>query len=422
MRKSAANMAKSSKQFENPFFTSTDIPDAFFCDRQQETEKIINLIRNGSNIVLKAPRRIGKSSLIKHVFGQNAVSRHYNTLYVDIYGTKNASDFHAEFQNTLLHAPFANRARIKKTFETMAKSAYLDLGNYDTVSGKVAFPKVGFIPATLPKVPLQDLFDYLEHTSKPNLIVFDEFQQIQDYPERMAAILRGYIQQMNNARFIFSGSSRHMLTTMFQLSNQPFYKSAVSMDLDILDMETYTDFCTRMFAFGNKTIDAEAVAFAYYLFCGETYLMQEVMKEAYSRTANKDICSKDIVLASIDELMSRKEIDYRDILSRLNNTKERNTLFCIAMEGIADGLTSSSIMKKYRLDNASAVQNALENLGQDKLALIEKIAKGTYILHDRLFELWIASKNGMLEDKYENAEKRFHIQREIVSRITGLED
>ena len=174
------------------------------------------MIRNGSNIVLKAPRRIGKSSLIKHVFGQNAVSRHYNTLYVDIYDTKNASDFHAEFQNTLLHAPFAK--------------------------------------------------------------------------------------------------------------------------------------------------------------------------------------------------------------SRLNNTKERNTLFCIAMEGIADGLTSSSIMKKYKLDNASAVQNALENLGQDKLALIEKIAKGKYVLQDRLFELWIASKNGVLEEKYENAEKRFHIQREIASRITGLKD
>lgn len=413
-------MAKSSTQPENPFFTSIDIPDAFFCDRKDETKTIIDTLRSGSNIVLKSPRRIGKSSLIKHVFGQREVSERYNTLFIDIYGTRNAADFHTEFQNALLRAPFTKGAKIKREFETLVKSAYLELGGYDSLSGKVSFPKLGFSPATLPKIPLADLFSFLEHTKKPNLIVFDEFQQIQDYPERMAAILRGHIQQMNNARFIFSGSSRHMLATMFQLSNQPFYKSAIPMDLGILSLESYVSFCEEMFHYGNKAIDRNAVAFIYYLFSGETYLMQEVMKESYSRISPGAMATKDTVLSSIEVLLARRETDYREILNRLTNQKERNTLYCIAIEGVARGLTSSAMMKKYRLDNASSVQNALENLGQDKLGIIERIAKGTYVVEDRLFELWIASRSGILDAKYEEAESRFLLQRSVTEEEVFL--
>ncbi len=405
---------------ENPFFTVTDIPDSFFCDRKQETAKIINLVRNGSNIVLKAPRRIGKSSLMKHVFLQKEISEGYNTLFVDIFGTKNAEDFHAEFQSSLIAAPFAKSTKIKKTFETLTQGAYLELGSYDPLSGKIGFPKIGFTPATLPKIPLKELFSLLKRTEKPNLVVFDEFQQIQYYPERMAAILRSHVQEMSNTRFIFSGSSRHMLTTMFQLSNQPFYKSAVSMDLDIIPLDTYTAFCQEMFQYGDKSIAPDAVTFAYYIFSGETYLLQEVMKEAYAQTEPGMTAGKDVIYAAVWEMLARKEADYRDILNRLNNQKERNTLYCIALEGIARGLTSSSMMKRYRLDNASAVQNALENLASDKLGLIERIAKGTYVLQDRLFELWLANKTGILEDKYQYARERFLRQREIIDVIPGI--
>ena len=413
-------MEKTDIKPENPFFTSIDIPNEFFCDRLQETQKLIEHIKNGSNIVLKAPRRIGKSSLIKHLFKQNSIFERYNTLFVDIYGTKNATDFHAEFQNQLLSAPFAKRAKIKRVFEAMVKSSYLELGNYDTNTGKVSFPKIGFTPATLPKIPLTDLFDYLEHTEKPCLVVFDEFQQIQEYPERMAAILRGHIQQMSRTRFIFSGSSRHMLATMFQLSNQPFYKSAVPMDLDILSADSYIAFCKDMFNYGDKTVSDEAVSFVYNLFSGETYLMQETMKEAYARTPIASTCEKSTILDSIGELLARKETDYRDIFNRLNNKKERNTLICIAMEGIATGLTSSAIMKKYQLDNASSVQNALDNLGPVKMSLIESIAKGTYVIQDRLFELWIASKTGILEQKFDSAETRFQQQRDLISSFNDV--
>ena len=95
-------MAGNNSRPTNPFYTGIRIPDRYFCDREKETESIIGMIENGNNIVLKAGRRIGKSSLILHVLNQERVLKNYNTLYVDLFGTKNYDDFHLSFQNKML--------------------------------------------------------------------------------------------------------------------------------------------------------------------------------------------------------------------------------------------------------------------------------------------------------------------------------
>lgn len=408
------------KKYVNPFFVSTDIPDEYFCDRDAETAKIIGHIRNGSNIVLKAPRRLGKSSLIKHVFAQKEIVKDYNTLYVDIYATKNALDFQLELQGRLLNAPFAKGTRLKMEFESLLKGAYFKMGGINAVSGQIELPGFGFAPSSVPILSLEAMFDFLSKTKKQNLVVFDEFQQIEAYPERMAATLRSFVQGSNNTRFIFSGSSRHMLATMFQLSNQPFYKSAVSMDLDVIPVDTYTAFCERMFESGKKKIDPEAVEFVYYLFSGETYLMQALMKDVYASLQEGASAGIQEVKDALFALLESRDSDYKDILNRLNNKKERNTLFCIALEGIGKDLTSSYIMNKYALDSASSVQNALNNLGDDKMGLITKLQKGTYVIQDRLFELWLAFRFGRIDQKFESAPERFVEQREIERFIAAV--
>ena len=57
-----------------------------------------------------------------------------------------------------------------------------------------------------------EIFQYLKSADKPCLVAIDEFQTIMDYPEhKVEALLRTYIQECNNAWFVFSGSKRHMM-------------------------------------------------------------------------------------------------------------------------------------------------------------------------------------------------------------------
>ena len=399
----------------NPFFTGISIPDEFFCDRQKETLAIIDLIRNGNNIVLKAQRRIGKSSLILHIFNQPQIKQQYNTLYIDLFGTKNRDDFHLAFQNELINAPFAKSAKIKQNFEVLLKGLHISLGEYNPATGNYSLPSIGSTPSQIPLLPLEELFDYLEHTSKPNLVAFDEFQQIQYYPERMAAIIRSFTQKMNNAKFIFCGSSKHLLTEMFQIANQPFYKSAQPLEIMPLPADTYSAFCKKLFQDYHKDITNEAVELLYLLFSGETAPMQETMNQVFSKTPVHAVADIESVKDAVNALLESRDTSYREILNRLDRANTRNTLFSIAAMGIADNLTSSQIMKHYHLDNASSVQKSLLALQDEKSPLIRKLTKGVYVIDDRLFELWIAREGHYLDIKYGTAESRFQKQKELES-------
>ena len=402
---------------DNPFYTSIQIPDAYFCDREKETEDILHLIQNGNNVVLKAQRRIGKSSLIQHIFNQEPINSKYNTLYVDIFGTNNLDDFHLVFQNKLLHAPFAKKAKIRKSFEMLARNINVSLGEFNPMTGQIALPRIGTTPSQLPRIPMEELFDFLENTKKPNLVVFDEFQQIQYYPERMPAVLRSFTQGMNHTKFIFSGSSRHLLTVMFQMASQPFYKSAEPYEIKALPLETYTVFCRRLFSEYGKDIAEEAVAFLYYLFSGETAPMQETMNHVFRKTKARGKANIGSVKEAIDDLLDNRDTSFREILNRMERENTRKTLYCIAAMGIADSLTSSKTLKDFHLDNASSVQKSLLSLQDENAPLIRKISKGTYVMDDRLFELWIAREGNYLDVKYATAELRYNRQKELENPV-----
>ena len=70
-------------------------------------------------------------------------------------------------------------------------------------------------------------------------------------------------------------------------------------------------------------------------------------------------------------------------------------------------------VKHYHLNSASSAQKSLLALQDENSPLIRKISKGTYVLEDRLFELWIAREGNYLDYKYAAAHSRFLKQEEL---------
>ena len=399
-------MARTVKQqVANPFFTTILIPDEYFCDRDAETARMLGYLQNGNNIVLKAQRRIGKSSLILHLFQQKEIVRHYNTLRVDLYKTSNEQDFVREFGKAFLQAPFAKGEKDKKklldAIPEIKVYANLNFGFFKT--GVEAQIHSEF-DSTIEK-----MFRFLEETEKPNIVVFDEFQTVEEYPEKMPAILRTHIQKMNHTKFIFSGSERHMLDSMFNEENKPFYKSALPMELEIISLPVYREFCQRLFDLRCKTVTDAAVDFIYYLFSANTYEMQQAMNLAFALTAEGQIADIKMMKWAIDEILTANDSFYRELLARSSSEKERNLLQCLAVEGLASGLTSQEKIWKYNLGGASSVQASLKKLTDPKRnALIVEIGRNNYRLQDKFFELWLASQIGILDNKYDAAQDLFH--------------
>ena len=49
----------------NPFIVTGKIKEEYFCDRVNETAKLIKTVTNGNNLVIISPRRMGKTGLIQ---------------------------------------------------------------------------------------------------------------------------------------------------------------------------------------------------------------------------------------------------------------------------------------------------------------------------------------------------------------------
>ncbi|HZY80449.1 MAG TPA: ATP-binding protein, partial [Cyclobacteriaceae bacterium] len=65
----------------NPFPLYGYFGPDYICDREKEKDSIVSALRNGRNITLYAPRRIGKTALIHHVFHHLP---NWNCVYLDL--------------------------------------------------------------------------------------------------------------------------------------------------------------------------------------------------------------------------------------------------------------------------------------------------------------------------------------------------
>ena len=390
---------------DNPFYTTITIPNEYFCDREMETAKMISLLTNGNNIVLKAQRRIGKSSLILHLFEQPEIKRHYNTIRVDLYKTVNEADFVKELGSSLLDAPFAREQKVKKTImEAIPEIKVYAKLNLGPVSAGVETALRQQYEETISRI-----FKYLENTKKPNIVVFDEFQAIEDYPEKMPELLRSYIQKMNNTKFIFSGSEKHILASMFNEDSKPFYKSALPMELQIIPRVTYSEFCKRLVERKGRRIESQATDLVYDLFLANTFDMQQVLNVAYSVTLKGSAITTDTVKDAIDYILYDNDTYYRELLAQCATEKERNLLQCLAVEGLAS---------KW---GASSIQSSLKKMtDKNKKVIIIRVGQHSYRLEDKFFELWLSQQIGILEKKYDEAGQLFKEVMEATEQLPKM--
>ncbi len=87
-------MTQNVRKLANPFvFQGYESPE-YFCDRQAETDSLLSHLKNGRNVTLISPRRMGKTGLIKNTFYYlTQEDKNTSCLYLNIYATKNLSDF-----------------------------------------------------------------------------------------------------------------------------------------------------------------------------------------------------------------------------------------------------------------------------------------------------------------------------------------
>lgn len=374
---------------KNPFFTKGEIPDDFFCDRVEETRRLIKHSTNGRDVVLSASRRVGKTGLIMHCFHQPELADEYYTFFVDILDTTSLREFTYALGREIFEKLKPKSKKMAELFLRTVASISSEF-KYDYLSG---MPKFNFSIGALrnPDTTLAEIFDYIDKADKRCLIAIDEFQQICHYPEKnIEALLRTYIQHCNNADFIFAGSERHILAEMFNLPSRPFYASTAQMSLEPIDLDVYEDFVSHNFDRYGKQVDRKVVRMVYELFDGNTYCLQKVFNVAFSMTAQGAICDDSVVNDALDDILQEEERNYQNRLSQLT-PKPKELLFAIASEKESSRMTSGDYVRRHHLSSPSSVQSATKQLLENDWITYRFDEKGNKIfsLSDQFLSLWI---------------------------------
>lgn len=368
----------------NPFIVSGKIEPKYFCDRVDESARLVKSLINGNNLVLISPRRMGKTGLIHYCYDKEPIYSNYHTIFIDILHTTSLREFTFLFGKSVFEAIVPLGQKMLTSFVQTLKS----------LSGKFSIDLVTNMPTfnlelgdiTRPALTLEEIFTYLEKADKPCIVAFDEFQQIANYPEKnIEALLRTHVQQASNTHFIFAGSEYHIMQEMFMSSAKPFYNSADTLELKAIDMEVYTRFAMEHMQGGKRSLSQELVKAVYRLYRGNTYAMQKTFNELYSIMDEGDQATIESVIVAINNVIDSKEPMFREQLSNIPD-KFKPLLYAIAQEGEAERITSAKFIKDHKLPSASAIQYATTQL----LArgVITKLA-GTYSVNDPFFALWI---------------------------------
>ena len=374
---------------ENPFTITEKVIPKYFCDREKESEQMIRLLTNRNNVVLISQRRIGKTGLIQFCFDNEIIKKNYFTFYLDILSTTNLQEFTFTLGKVVYDRirPFGKR--MLDSFISIVKSLAAKVG-YDPLNGT---PTLNFQLGDIshPEYTLKEIFQYLGGTEKPCIVAIDEFQQISKYPEKgVEALIRSHLLQINNCRFIFSGSERHILSEMFMSSARPFYLSASIIELKVIPRNIYVDFIVKMFKNGHKDITKEYAEKIYDSFEGYTFYIQKICNLIYSFTKKDESTDNKFYDLALEEVLYSYDTIFREQLSKLS-TRQKSLLFAIAIEGKVDKITSTEFIHAHTLSSASSVQTSLKSLM--KSGIVASFNK-SYWIDDRFFCLWIRKNFG----------------------------
>jgi len=337
--------------YMNPFLLQYHSEN--FCDRVEEIEKLYNNVSNGINTVVYSPRRIGKTAMIMHFFHQIERSREFETIYVDLFATRNLEDLINKLAREILNKYY--KKNILDGIKTALKGLHANLSFSDD-----GIPQLSIgVGQGQAQHTLEKLFNYLENRNKPVVLAFDEFQEIAKYPERADASLRTIIQHLHNVRCIYSGSTMHMLTDMFFSPNKPFYQSSASLVVNKIDYDVYLTFVISQFTKGGKKITKPAAKYLLDFTEHYTFYSQMICNVAFYKTVNR-LETGDAKVIVKDFLESRK-LDYYNIYNLLSENQKK-VLIAIAKEDKITKPTSIDFLMKHRLPSASSTLQAVNAL------------------------------------------------------------
>ncbi len=304
----------------NPFKYGQIVEGEYFYDRETELSQIKSTLKGGNNLVLYAPRRYGKSSLVKKAL-KELKAEGFVTVYLDFMSIYSKEIFIKNYSKAVVENE-------KNTLEkTVRKLSKLIRGIVPSVSfNNLGNPEFSFswIEGAEKVETLEDVINLpakFSSTKKRWIIAFDEFQEITKLNgESFEKILRSLIQHHKNVSYLFLGSKTHLLKDMFSNKNRAFYNSAMLMNLDTIDEKHSINYLRNQFSKDKISVSLEVAEYIIKTINSIPYYIQFIAAEIWQQVINKkEKITKKHVDDAIKTIIELKSDYYWELTSKQTN-------------------------------------------------------------------------------------------------------
>lgn len=310
---------QSIKQVER-YFPQGIATDGAFCNRETERGEIKNSIESHEHLVLIAPRRYGKSSLITQVLKEND----FPGICIDLFFvltqrevTKIITECISKLIAKLLPKTRAASEKIISAITALNPKLTINIfGQTVEISTKQTTEKT-----------ISELLVALDHicqkTKKSCVVVFDEFQQVGELKENHAieAAIRHAVERSSQVSYIFCGSKRHLLNEMFSDKSRPLYHLCDLMSVERIESISYHKFLNKKAKNKwKKHLDEDLIAEILHLTENHPYYVNALCRRLWR---NETVVSLADVRNTWDKYVSQQSIWIEDDLSRLTLNRRK---------------------------------------------------------------------------------------------------
>jgi uncharacterized protein len=372
----------------NPFSFGGLARDDDFADREKEVEELTADGINGQDVVVFAPRRIGKSSLVGAAMTE-LVAADVLVADVDLWKIPNKEKF-AEALAAAIYGDIAttlDRA-IERALAPFRGLRITPTISIDPETGAVNFrfsaeSSQADIDATLERL-LELPAELAAERGRSAVLVIDEFQDIARIDKGLTRVMRSVFQQQPEVGHIYLGSKRHLMEQIFNDPNEPFWRSAKQMELGPIPSDPFAEFIAKRFGDTGKKIDAQIVRRVLETTGGHPYATQRLCYEIWQRTDPGETAT-DVELGLAFEAVLIGEDGYLTLTWEDSSKAQQLLLAALARE------PGRPLRKDYRsrhqLPAATNMQRAIQGLTHREL--IAKDEDGSIRIAEPFFAEWI---------------------------------
>ena len=370
------------------FVYGVAVSDYNFIGREQETKRLLDNFRGGINVILMSPRRLGKTSLVKHVCNK-LDEEDIITVYLDIFGCKSEYDFYNKLAAEVLkqtaskHELWLEEAK-EFIYRLTPKISFSPEPNADFAIS------LGITPKThTPEEVLGMAEKIAIKKGKRIVICIDEFQQIGEMAnsKQIQARLRTVWQHQKQVLYCLFGSKHHLMSAIFLHRSMPFYQFGDIISLDKIATADWVEYIVSHFADGKRTI-SRALAEDICKFT-ENYsaYVQQLSWLVFTQKEEGETVTEEDVKQAMNDLLATNEILFMQMIEPLSEY-QLNFLRAIA-SGVTKDFGLSEVREEYKLGSYSNI-NRLKTALLER-DLIEKRGAET-VMTDPVFAKWIKRK------------------------------